>query len=508
MLPTNSSKATTKGCVPTSSECVIWQGPDLDCIKLCRGDTISIAIYKIAVELCTLMDMFDLTDYDLSCLNLTVSQTPENVGELIKILISRICQLENIEIIPGDNNNGCPDCIVNIAQCFQSSDTTGTSITTMNLLDYITAIGNRICGIIDTLGSHSDRLDALGQDAAGLRLGITGLETDKVSESALQYQLSTKTDAAGRTLFLPKAVREIENSLIESQDAIGPSDKMFANIVKAGNITTENLLIGDGKMSSLVGWTDQVSNASESIGNAWLAIRDIREAVEYLNINTIANDCSQLNLNFRASIAVGGSTFVSIYTDGSLGFNSEWSECNNTTTILIKDSDGNSTTVTAKLIDLISDHTGLQIDITATPVDPTLDITVIAKTCFYNKSSKVTCEKDYTYLISPGNSCPSATITIYPHSVSYQFTTVTGYNYIVNVYLRNSGALVASQVINSPGISVNNLISGLNDGTEYDLQITTVNSAGGEVKCGITQFMTIPVICVGPTTAIITETIT
>jgi hypothetical protein len=33
--PTN----TQRGCTPLSSNCVIWQGPDISCINLCKGPT-------------------------------------------------------------------------------------------------------------------------------------------------------------------------------------------------------------------------------------------------------------------------------------------------------------------------------------------------------------------------------------------------------------------------------------------------------------------------------------
>ena len=47
MIPTNSS-ITTNGCDNISSNCVIWQGPDIACIDLCSGDTISEVTKKIA----------------------------------------------------------------------------------------------------------------------------------------------------------------------------------------------------------------------------------------------------------------------------------------------------------------------------------------------------------------------------------------------------------------------------------------------------------------------------
>jgi len=59
-------------CSPISSNCVIWQGPDIPCIKLCAGDTISDVIFKLATELCTVLDTLNVTNYDLSCFNLTL----------------------------------------------------------------------------------------------------------------------------------------------------------------------------------------------------------------------------------------------------------------------------------------------------------------------------------------------------------------------------------------------------------------------------------------------------
>ncbi len=67
MKPTNSNE---NGCDPMSSNCVIWQGPDIDCINLCKGDNISTVVDKLATELCTLLETFNIDDYDTSCFNL------------------------------------------------------------------------------------------------------------------------------------------------------------------------------------------------------------------------------------------------------------------------------------------------------------------------------------------------------------------------------------------------------------------------------------------------------
>jgi len=91
MIPVATSNK-TNGCNPISSNCVVWQGPDIPCIDLCHGDTISEVIYKLAVELCDLLDATSLTGLDLSCLDL--NQTPQTQKELLQVIIDTLCSLD------------------------------------------------------------------------------------------------------------------------------------------------------------------------------------------------------------------------------------------------------------------------------------------------------------------------------------------------------------------------------------------------------------------------------
>ena len=59
-----------KPCSPISSNCVVWQGPDIPCIKLCIGDTVSDVVFAMATELCTILDTLKVTNYDLTCFNM------------------------------------------------------------------------------------------------------------------------------------------------------------------------------------------------------------------------------------------------------------------------------------------------------------------------------------------------------------------------------------------------------------------------------------------------------
>ena len=61
---------------------------------------------------------------------------------LIQFLIEKICENEGITPETKDVST-CPDCVVSVAECF----VTGTQ-TTMQLVDYVQLIGERVCSII------------------------------------------------------------------------------------------------------------------------------------------------------------------------------------------------------------------------------------------------------------------------------------------------------------------------------------------------------------------------
>jgi len=86
MKPININK---EGCNPISSNCIVWQGPDIECINLCKGDTVTEVVYKLATELCKIIDTFNVSNYDISCLDLAC--TPKTFEELIQATITAIC---------------------------------------------------------------------------------------------------------------------------------------------------------------------------------------------------------------------------------------------------------------------------------------------------------------------------------------------------------------------------------------------------------------------------------
>lgn len=168
-LPTNSNY-TKEGCSPTSSNCVVWQGPDIPCINLCKGDSITEVTFKLAEELCTLLELVDVSTYELGCLNLV--SDPENIKELIELLTERICALENAD--PGTPGGGSGDLpIVSLPACLHYTVGANT-ITELPLDEYAEWVATNVCNLVtditainDTLDNHETRITALESAPGG-----------------------------------------------------------------------------------------------------------------------------------------------------------------------------------------------------------------------------------------------------------------------------------------------------------------------------------------------------
>ncbi|NCD07639.1 MAG: hypothetical protein EOL97_16135, partial [Spirochaetia bacterium] len=57
-------------CIETSSNCIIWQGPDIPCISLCEGDNITNVVYNLATTFCNLSDQLQIENFDISCITI------------------------------------------------------------------------------------------------------------------------------------------------------------------------------------------------------------------------------------------------------------------------------------------------------------------------------------------------------------------------------------------------------------------------------------------------------
>jgi len=276
-------------CSPISSNCVIWQGPDISCINLCAGDSVSDVVYKLATELCTIMDQLDLTNLDLSCLKLAPN-SPADFSELMQILIDRICAGGTGSTGPAAITDPCPtNCIVPIADCFKTSATQ----TTMLLLDYVQMIGEKVCSIVD-------QIDEINNTITNIDNRVTILENKPEPEPyelppmLVDCTLADGSVIAGNSYKLDVVLTALVNDDTHGYCALlsslgQPGDVYtaynFQSTTSAGNyvptIASSPSLFNCGTAMQTeynTSWIATPQNLSDSFINLWITVSDIRKA--------------------------------------------------------------------------------------------------------------------------------------------------------------------------------------------------------------------------------------
>jgi hypothetical protein len=304
-------------CSPTSSNCVIWQGPDLACIKLCKGDTVSDVIAKLATELCTILDQLNVNNYDLSCFNSTACP-PVDFQALIQFLIDHICALEGVTPVDTTKSAAaCPDCVVTVASCFVQNNQT-----TMQLVDYVQMIADRVCRILT--------------DIANLQVQITNLDNRvTILENApaptftlpsilvdCTLQASPLIGNGSGATPLDAVVSALINDNTYGYCALRTATGLPADIITAVNsqcITsaTDSLVYGTPMGTAYSGsWVSDPETVADSITNLWITLCDVFEYLSTMLSNTVVAAGENISVT---SNTVGTTT---TYTVNSSGLNS------------------------------------------------------------------------------------------------------------------------------------------------------------------------------------------
>jgi hypothetical protein len=456
------------GCNPISSNCVIWQGPDIPCIKLCKGDTVSDTVYKLATELCNIIDQLDVTTYDLSCLNI-VDCDPKDFHALIQLLIDRICALNECCAGTGTTTRTgvCPDdCIVEICPQFRYQDQYGNTVTTMALKDYVIAIGNRVCSIIQ-------QITTINQILQNHETRITYIENNCCNEPEppLPSIVPVCIGTPPNPLVLDDFVHILEVAFCELRDATGTATELYTAINKqCPGLDNDNQLSGPGIMATIPGWVtnSNYGTVADAITNMWLTICDMRAAIKYIQDNCCPTACSDFVFNVFGSYT---NPFLTLYFSGTVipaGFES----CNILGTLItITDNLGNVWT------GYVNIPTTASIDLTTTGLSLAASTyTVTGSVCITNPADGSQCTTTINYVINNTTACPTLELSSTSNSISYTFAGIASTTYNVSLYYTcGSDASIATNT-HTPALTgpVTGTFTGLASNSSY-VVVVTVN---------------------------------
>ena len=286
-------------CSPTSSNCVIWQGPDLACIKLCKGDTVSDVIAALATELCAILDQLNVNNYDLSCFASTACP-PATFQALIQFLINQICEAQGITVDTTKATSACPDCVVTVASCFIVGTTT-----TMQLVDYVIVIGKRICSLILEISDLQSQINTLD-------IRVSVLENTPPPVFTLPSIPANCILAPGSytiDVVLNALMNDVTNGYCSLLNATGSPADISIAVLSQCIVDSDNSLA-----STLVGPTEtfevfyagswitssDLNTVADAINNIWISICDIYNYVSSLGLTV--QSTSTIDLNYTANV--------------------------------------------------------------------------------------------------------------------------------------------------------------------------------------------------------------
>ncbi|TXG80738.1 MAG: hypothetical protein E6R13_07655 [Spirochaetes bacterium] len=472
-------------CSPVSSNCVIWQGPNIPCINLCNGDTVSDVIGKLAEELCNILDQSvaynpDLSGLDLSCLP---ESTPLELQPVLQAIIDYTCSL-----VPGGGGTSLPN--ITLPDCLRYNDPLGNPVTQLPLDQYSQLIGNKICDILDSIktiqaviADHETRLVVLENCV----LPCTGITTEKTIVSSCMFP--------GQSTAVSQVVLALETEFCSFRGVVGTIALINSAIAKQCIPGTAELLSTTGTYSSLVGWQNSPATLAESVGNLWLVICDMHEAVKNIQLNCCPTACDATTFGFTTSLinnTVGVPEYLNLNFTTSV-IPASFNDCSGGTQVLITDSLGGSTSTTVNVASLQSSSAGINVPISSLNVYSNLTVTVD----FCATDGKNTCNEKQTSTVNLTIPCPPniTTKNITENSVDVEFTNNIGVTatYTVKVIDLSTGVTAASTVVNNPGTTVTASLTGLAAGTTYYPQVVCEINRGSKT-CNGASFETSSVV--------------
>lgn len=491
MKPLNIDKT---GCSNMSSNCVVWQGPDIDCINLCKGDSVTEVVYKLALELCNLMDTFDLKNYDLKCFSTGVCQ-PQNFKDFINILINKVCALQECTNC-GDSCNPCStppvtssssgnngDTYVPIAKIFQFKGPTGDDVTMLKVSDYAQAIGNRVSEVVNSvsivqksLQDHEERISAMEKEPDPVLVLPTIIPQGVLPREATSIEL---------------VVAATEQQFIALQNAVGNPNTIYLNMQKMDPSINDlnSLAVPGNKISNLPGYTITPANMAELFGNVLLILGDMRAAIKNITDNYLPTDCSTISLNLTAVLS---STQLTFYFTGTLPAGTFFNTNNQATSVTISDSHGTTVTYSIDIFSTINSPTGYVIDLNGTRLILTDNLLIQANPSFTSRNNNSICASYISYTVVNVLVCPTVSYTPAADFIGFSFISdASSKVYTLEIYALGSVTPLSTQAFISNGVNTyTGRFNALTPATTYQLRVK-INTTDSEKTCEFTNVTTL-----------------
>jgi hypothetical protein len=395
MTPTSSSTTKNLPCSPVSSNCVLWEGPDLPCIKLCKGDTISDVQYKAALVLCELKKELDLTDLDLKSIFDICSACPDpkkTLHTILQALINKIAEIEKAIDNVGQGGT-VEEAVVKIASCFRTTDGSGDIITELKHSDYTKLIGANVCEVLTEMNGLVSRVETLEENVGDLQNRVKTLEHGDDGLSKLADRVQDLEDGAKNLTDVLGTTTDLATVLSEEPTGTGPQGAVMS--------------LADRNTALFTGTSKTVS---DSLKHLLLIAYDLRSAVKIIQDNCCKISCDDIVVDFDIRLSddrLQASLFFNFKSHVPAGF-SDVNALGNKLTIT--DARGAQAEFLIKIADAVNSADPIRLDFSDTAIDPALDYTFTMDCAL--KSETLTCVKCINKSVTYKDTCAYCEISV------------------------------------------------------------------------------------------------
>jgi hypothetical protein len=487
MIPTSSS-ISTNGCDNISSNCVIWQGPDIACISLCTGDTITEVVSKLATEVCTLITSGvtanpDLTGLDLTCLNIA-GLNPTTLVPVLQSMVVQIC--ENSTSV--DPPTELP--IMTLPACLQYNDAEGNPVTELRLDLFATLIANQVCTNLASINIINSALTNITG-----RLAILEACVLPCSGAVVEIQVIPTCVMPAVLTDVSVLLLALEARFCSLETAVGLPAAILNTIQQSFIVSSTFQLTNPGSnYGSIGGWNSSPVNLAQSVQNAWVVIDDMYTAIAAIQLNCCPSGCDAVSFGYTTTSNVGSNGLIASVTFNfqTSSIPASFNDCAGSTVIQIIDSNGVSVTNIVNVSSLQNDASG--ITLTTSTLNTQMQLNVAVWFCVTDGTDAAECSSKITSVIPGILPCPSTinVTAINSTTATIGFTNLLGITatYTIDILDALTSVLVDTTTISNPGATPSYAFTGLVPSTSYNARITVVMNGATQICANLTTFAT------------------
>lgn len=403
------SSSEKENCVPISSNCVTWQGPDIPCIDLCKGDTVSDIVYKLATELCAIQESTDMTMVDFDCI-LTLcansSQPQLTVAGILQLIIDNVCcsvtgLKETTTELTSKTNNLYEEPILPLPSCLQYLDPiTSIPVTELILSQYVLNLAQQFCSLTNTVNLHTAQI-------VNHETRITILENAPCcyTPPLVTPDCTRGSVIAGVPVQIENLLEAIDTQVCDLVSTLG-SNTELANAAseQCDFLGSAPALSQPGTMSSIPGWNNVITNFAQSMQNLWITVCDMRAAMYALK-ECCAPDCSSFLFDYYSVLDEKREVLTLYFDSYGTVIPSGFTNCPTLSTITVTDGVGHTYSNTSW--DFTANLTSYTVSnlVVDYALDPTQPYTITITACLVNGDT--TCSRTVTQTMVP----PTTTTT-------------------------------------------------------------------------------------------------